>query len=160
MKVVLIPAFLLLVNIAASRAEEPPAQGMVGVLMDASCPTIAVDSRHSESADVVAAAREIKRRKTPARDGMRGRTLAAKTSDSGDRYDNCKARASTTEFAIHTDGQLFLLDEDGNQVVRQQMRNDSFRASLSDDSGAPRWLTVMVEARKNGDRLTITSLRR
>jgi hypothetical protein len=159
MKVLFIPAILLLVVVAVADAEDPKAQGLVGVLMDALCPAIAADSRHAETPEVLAAARETKR-KLPAREGTRGRSLASKTSDAGDRYDRCKATASTTEFAIHTDGQLFVLDEDGNHVVRQQMRNDSFRASLSDDSGAPRWLTVMVEGRKNGDRLTITSLRR
>jgi hypothetical protein len=67
-------------------------------------------------------------------------------------------RTSTRSRSI--DGKLFLLDEGGNEVVRSQVRNESFRASMVDDSGAPRWLTVTVEGRPAGQRLNIISMRR
>jgi hypothetical protein len=159
MKLLFIPAFLLL-PLAASAADAPDTRSMVGVLMDANCATNAGGSLHIETPQVLAAARETKQRKTALREGTRGRSIVSKASAESDPYDSCKATAATTDFAIHTDGQLLLLDEEGNELVRQQMRNDSFRASLADESGAPRWLTVMVEGRKTGDRLTITSLRR
>jgi len=159
MKSLFLLAFFLLLPVVAP-AELPEGRTMVGVLMDATCPAIAENSRHTESPAVLSASRDTKRRKPELREGARARTIAAKAADEGDRYETCKATAATTDFAIHTDGQLLVLDEEGNQVVRHQMRNDSFRASMSDESGAPRWLTVMVEGRKAGDRLTITSLRR
>lgn len=159
MKLLFPPALVLLFPLLAP-AEIPESQSMVGVLMDASCPAIAEGSRHTETPPVLTAARETKRPRTPLKAGTRSRAVTSKSTDDGDRYDTCKATASTTDFAIHTDGQLLVLDEEGNDLVRQQMRNDSFRASMSDESGAPRWLTVMVEGRKTGERLTITSLRR
>ena len=68
---------------------------------------------------------------------------------------------NTAANAVPVDQETgFLLDENGNEVVRQHIRNDSFRASLADEAGTPRWVTVMVEARTAGDKLTITSLRR
>jgi hypothetical protein len=140
-------------------AGDPETLRMVGVLMDANCSAITGTGRHSDSTQV-ASTPETRQRRAPAREGTRSRTATAKRTDEGDRYEGCKASSSTTQFAIHTDGQLFVLDEDGNDVVRQQMRNDSFRSSLSDESGAPRWLTVMVEGHRNGDRLTLSSLRR
>jgi hypothetical protein len=158
MKLLFSFAVLLSLTVPAV-ASDPESLSMVGVLMDASCSAIAEGSRHSDVPQVVTAARETRRR-AAAKEGTRGRTAAAKHSDDSDRYEKCKATPSTTEFAIHTDGQLFVLDQDGNDVVRQQMRNDSFRSSLSDESGAARWLTVMVEGRRNGDRLTLSSLRR
>jgi hypothetical protein len=144
----------------AATAAEPETLSMVGVLMDANCPTIAGGSRHADSPGTASASRENRQRHTAAREGTRARRVTAKPDNEGDRYEACKATASTTVFAIHTDGQLFLLDEEGNDVVRQQMRNDSFRSSMSDESGAPRWLTVMVEGRRSGERLSISSLRR
>jgi len=159
MKFLSVFAVLLSLSIPAAAAD-PATVSAVGVLMDANCPAIADASRHSESTQVASAARETRQRRTPAKEATRGRSIGTKRVDEGDQYDGCKASPFTTQFAIHTDGHLFVLDDDGNDVVRQQMRNDSFRSSLSDESGAPRWLTVMVEGRRNGDRLTISSLRR
>jgi hypothetical protein len=157
--------FLLLFAVSLSlaipaTAGDPETLSIVGVLMDANCPAIAGSSRHSDSSQVAFSRPETRTRREAAKQGTRSRAVSAKRADEGDRYDGCKASASSSRFAIHTDGQLFILDDDGNDVVRQQMRNDSFRSSLSDESGAARWLTVMVEGHRNGDRLTLSSLRR
>jgi hypothetical protein len=127
---------------------------MVGVLMDARCAAILNETVSPRPAPIQAVARSKKSRRAAA-EGTRSRT-----SDNGDKYESCKATAASTEFALHTDGRLHVLDENGNEVVRQQIRNESFRATLADESGTPRWVTVMVEARVAGDKLTITSLRR
>lgn len=119
---------------------------MVGVLMDASCSAIQAEPAPQL---VVRAKKPVKRTSTRSR-----------SADAGDKYENCKATGNTSDFAIHTDGKLFVLDEGGNEVVRQQVRNESFRASMIDDNGSPRWLTVTVEGRPMGERLTIVSLRR
>lgn len=129
---------------------------MVGVLMDARCPAIQTEmaSRQTQATQPVVA-RSTKKTRRAAAEGTRSRS-----ADNGDKFESCKATAETADFAIHTDGKLHLLDENGNELVRQQIRNDSFRATLADESGTPRWVTVMVEGRPVGDKLTITSLRR
>ena len=134
---------------AAFAAESDPSLStMVGVLMDANCSAIRAE----------AAPRLIVHAKKP----LKKTSTRSRTADSGDKYENCKATSTTDSFAIHTDGKLFLLDEGGNEVVRQQVRNEAFRANMVNPDGAPRWLTVTVEGRVNGegDRLTIVSLRR
>ena len=150
-----LPLFLL--STAFTFAAEPDSfttSTLVGVLMDARCAAIQSETGSRPVSIQTVAARPKKARK-PAAEGTRSRS-----ADNGDKYESCKATADTTEFALHTDGRLHLLDENGNEVVRQHVRNDSFRASLATESGTPRWVTVMVEARPAGDRLTITSLRR
>lgn len=130
---------------------------MVGVLMDARCPAIRNEVASSSSRAVVQT-HTIAKSKKSRRTGAEG--TRSRTADDGDKYEACKVTAETTDFALHTDGRLHVLDEQGNEVVRQQIRNESFRASLADESGAARWVTVMVEARTAGDKLTVTSLRR
>jgi hypothetical protein len=132
---------------------------MVGVLMDAHCAAITGESRHSAPARV-AATQVASKKKTAAREGTRARATAGKSTSDEDRYAICKATAVSTAFAIHTDGRLYVLDEAGNDLVRAQMRNESFRSSLSDESGEPRWLTVMVEGKPAGNSLSVLSLRR
>ena len=128
---------------------------MVGVLMDARCPAIQNETAQRPATLQTVAAKSATKPRRAAAEGTRSRT-----ADNGDKYESCKATVETAEFALHTDGRLHVLDENGNEVVRQQIRNDSFRASLADESGTPRWVTVMVEARPAGEKLTITSLRR
>jgi hypothetical protein len=139
---------ILFVAVASSAAESDASMStLVGVLMDAGCPAIRVES----------APQQMTLAKNKAVKGTSTRNRAA---DSGDKYEKCKATPDTTDFAIHTDGKLYLLDEAGNDVVRQQVRNESFRANMLDGSGKPRWLTVTVEGQPTGNRLTIVSLRR
>jgi len=136
-------AFLLtFMSVSLLAADE----SLVGVLMDGACAS-------SRTAEPV---RTLSVRKGKA---ALQATRARKVSEP-DPYETCKATPASTSFALHTDGKLYLLDEAGNDIVLQQMRNESFRASLADDNGVARWLTVMVEGRVSGDRLTISSLRR
>ena len=128
---------------------------MVGVLMDARCPAIQSETASRPQQTPTVSARSVKKQRRAAAEGTRSRS-----ADNGDKYESCKATAETTDFALHTDGRLHVLDETGNEVVRQQIRNDSFRASLADEAGTARWVTVMVEARPAGEKLTISSLRR
>lgn len=148
---------VLLFGAAFTFAAEPDftTSTMVGVLMDARCPAVQTEMASRQTQAPPVAARTTKKPRRAAAEGTRSRS-----ADDGDKFEPCKATAETTDFAIHTDGKLHLLDENGNDVVRQQIRNDSFRATLADESGTPRWVTVMVEGRPVGDRLTITSLRR
>jgi hypothetical protein len=146
MKVRLLSLFCIAAAGFAAELSETSMATMVGVLMDAACPAI-----QSESAPQLV----VKAKKPVRRTSTRSRSI-----DTTDKFENCKATAGTSEFAIHTDGKLFLLDEGGNEVVRSQVRNESFRASMVDDSGAPRWLTVTVEGRPAGQRLNIISMRR
>jgi hypothetical protein len=62
-------------------------------------------------------------------------------------------------FAIHADGQLYVLDQAGNDMVRRQMSNEAFRAGMADASGQPKFMTVTVLGTPSGDRLSITSVR-
>jgi hypothetical protein len=45
-------------------------------------------------------------------------------------------------------------------MVQQQMRNEAFRASMTDETGAPKWLSVTVEGTAKGRELKITSVRK
>jgi hypothetical protein len=77
-----------------------------------------------------------------------------------EKYRDCVARSTTTGFAIHANGQLYVLDPAGNEMVRQQMRNEAFRASMTDSAGSPQWITVTVAGTPGGDTLSVTSVRR
>jgi len=93
--------------------------------------------------------------------GERSRSAdAAMDNTVRERYRDCMARSTTTAFAIHSNGQLYVLDQASNDLVRQQMSGEAFRASMSDRSGDPKWLTVTVNGTASGDRLTVTSVRR
>lgn len=140
---------LLAVVPLAAYATDPEGTVMVGVLMDASCSAIREAGRPVTSPAAAS-------RRPPKRTSTRSRS-----ADSADRYENCKATPNTSEFALHTDGKLFVLDPNGNDVVRQQVRNESFRMNMIDEQGAARWLTVTVEGRlAGGDKLTIISIHR
>ena len=138
----------------AAEADSFTTSTLVGVLMDARCPAIQSETG-SRAVPIQTVAVRPKKARRPATEGTRSRS-----SDNGDKYESCKATAQTTDFALHTDGRLHVLDENGNEVVLQHIRNDSFRSTLADVAGTPRWVTVMVEARPAGDKLTISSLRR
>jgi hypothetical protein len=77
-----------------------------------------------------------------------------------EKYKDCMARSSTTDFAIHAGGRLYVLDPASNEMIRQQMRNEAFRGSMSDSTGSPQWITVTVTGTPQGDTLAITSVRR
>lgn len=91
--------------------------------------------------------------------GERSRTAPVRTTV-GEKYKACIAKPTTTAFAIHSDGKLYVLDADSNKMVQEQMRNEAFQASMSDKSGAPQWLSVTVVGTASDDTLSITSVRK
>ncbi|MBC7924919.1 MAG: hypothetical protein H7039_04610 [Bryobacteraceae bacterium] len=95
------------------------------------------------------------------------RDVAAAESVSGDaetvreKYQACQVTASTTSFALHAEGALYVLDRASNQMVQEQMRNEAFRASMSDKKDASRWMTVTVQGTPTSENvLTIRSVRK
>jgi hypothetical protein len=97
-------------------------------------------------------------------EGERSRTGSAMSGTTlttvREKYSQCVVTPSTTSFAIHTDGQLYVLDQASNDMVRQQMSNEAFRASMSDGGSGPKFMTVTVVGTPSGDRLSITSVRK
>jgi hypothetical protein len=77
-----------------------------------------------------------------------------------EKYKDCVARATTTHFALHANGRLYTLDQASNEMIRQQMQNEAFRASMTDASGSPKWISVTVTGTPSGDTLSISSVRR
>jgi hypothetical protein len=77
-----------------------------------------------------------------------------------EKYRDCIARSTTTDFALHANGQLYLLDAASNAMIRQQMQNEAFRASMTDAGGSPKWISVTVTGTPTGDTLSIGSVRR
>jgi hypothetical protein len=78
----------------------------------------------------------------------------------GEKYKNCMATANTSSFAIYSNGSLYVLDQAGNDMVRQQMGAEAFRASMVDANGSTKWMTVTVQGTPNGESLAITSIRK
>jgi len=92
----------------------------------------------------------------------RSRDGAAGTTESvASKYDACRPGAETTEFAIHATGKLYVLDQTSNEMVRNQMRNEAFRASMSNGRDGSRWMTVTVLGTPGpGDSLKVESVRK
>lgn len=90
--------------------------------------------------------------------GVRART--ADPSTVREAYKDCLVKPETAAFAIHTDGKVYVLDTAGNEMVAEQMRNEAFRASMSDPAGKTKWMTVTVVGTTSGDTLTIRSVRK
>lgn len=80
----------------------------------------------------------------------------------GERYARCKPTARTTSFAIHAEGKLHVLDQEGNDMVRQQMGNEAFRAAMAKARQGSGFMTVTVVGTPGeGDApLKITSIRK
>ena len=77
-----------------------------------------------------------------------------------EKYRDCVARSTTTNFALHANGQLYMLDPASSEMVRRQMQNEAFRASMTDSAGSPQWITVTVNGTASGDTLSVSSVRR
>jgi hypothetical protein len=77
-----------------------------------------------------------------------------------EKYRDCAARATSTAFALHANGKLYRLDPASNEMVRQQMRNEAFLASMTDRAGSPQFITVTVTGTPKGDALSVSSVRR
>jgi len=87
--------------------------------------------------------------------------LSSQTETVGDKYSECRPTADSTAFAIHAGGTVFILDKSSNEMVQNQMRNEAFRASMSDRRDASRWMTVTVMGRRGaGDTLHVQSVRK
>src|SRR4051794_11171643 len=90
--------------------------------------------------------------------GERARTESALSVR--EKYKDCAVKPGTTAFAIHTDRQVYILESASNRMVQEQMRNEAFRASMSDRAGADRFMTVTVMGTPSGNKLQITSVRK
>jgi len=88
-----------------------------------------------------------------------GALTAAETV--AEKYAACRPDEKTTHFAIHASGELYILDNDSNDMVRKQMRNEAFRASMSNGRDGSRWMTVTVLGTTGpGNNLKVESVRK
>ncbi len=97
--------------------------------------------------------------------GERARTIGGTSDESSsrvrDKYRDCMVKPSTTSFAIHADGKLYVLDRASNEMVQEQMRNEAFRASMVNQRDGSQWMTVTVQGTPTSDNtLTIRSVRK
>ena len=74
-----------------------------------------------------------------------------------DAYRECMVKPTTTEFAIHSNGRVYVVDATGNSIIRDHMRGQSAAAGTSGDTG---WTTVTVMGSAKGDTLLVTSIRK
>ena len=83
------------------------------------------------------------------------------TQTVAEKYATCKANDGTTAFALHANGTLYVLDDESNEMVRKQMRNEAFRASMSNGRDGSRWMTVTVMGTPGtGNALHLESVRK
>lgn len=93
--------------------------------------------------------------------GTRERSRSGEYTTVREKYRDCMVKSSTTRFALHTEGELYMLDEASNNMIMEQMRNEAFRASMTDSSGDPKWISVTVTGKPaGGDMLSLSSVRR
>lgn len=93
--------------------------------------------------------------------GDRNRSADSGITTVREKYAQCVPSATTTSFALHANGQLYVLDQASNDIVRQQMSGEAFRGAMSNASGQPQWMTVTVSGTPGtGNNLTITSIRK
>jgi hypothetical protein len=98
--------------------------------------------------------------------GERSRTATADPATSAsfttvrEKYRDCMVKPTTTSFAIHSDGRLIVLDEPGNEVVRQQMTSEQFRSRITDAGGNSKWTSVTLNGSMKGERLNVTSVQK
>jgi hypothetical protein len=78
-----------------------------------------------------------------------------------EKYAQCMPTANTTSFALHANGQLYVLDQTSNDIVRQQMSGEAFRGAMSNANRQSDFMTVTVVGTPGtGNNLTITSVRK
>ena len=95
--------------------------------------------------------------------GERARAASSSADESmvREKYGECLVTPSTTSFAMHAGGQLYVMDRASNAMIQEQMRNEAFRASMSNARGDSRWSTVTVQGTPTSDNtLTIRSVRK
>ena len=89
------------------------------------------------------------------------RTESSESETVAEKYAACKANDATSAFAIHANGKLYILDDESNQMVRKQMRNEAFRASMSNGRDGSRWMTVTLMGTPGaGNSLHLESVRK
>jgi hypothetical protein len=77
-----------------------------------------------------------------------------------EKYRACMVKPTSTSFALHSDGRLVVLDEAGNQLVRQQLALEEFRSAMTDAGGNAKWMSVTVDGSMQGDRMSVTSVKK
>jgi len=89
------------------------------------------------------------------------RTESSESETVAEKYAACKATDETRSFAIHANGKLYILDDESNEMVRKQMRNEAFRASMSNGRDGSRWMTVTLMGTPGaGNSLHLESVRK
>jgi hypothetical protein len=101
---------------------------------------------------------------TAAATGERSRTADPTTSSSfttvREKYRDCMVKPTTTSFAIHSDGRLIMLDDAANRLMGQQLASDQFRSRMTDAAGNAKWMSVTVDGSMQGDRMSVTSVKK
>jgi hypothetical protein len=76
-----------------------------------------------------------------------------------EKYRNCMATPTTSAFAIHSNGQVMVLDDASNAVVREQLAsNPDLKSGMADASGSPKFMSVTVNGSTTGNQLTVVSI--
>jgi hypothetical protein len=133
----------------AAAARDRDQREMTGVLLDASCP--AIDSQETRQPG----------QRSRTSDDPGGSSAGRTVTTVREKYAECKVTPSSTVFALHAEGELYILDQASNAIVRRQMRNEAFQAGMVDESGEPRWMTVTVQGFAAADgSLSIRSVRK
>jgi hypothetical protein len=53
-----------------------------------------------------------------------------------------------------------MLDDASNQLMRQQLASDQFRSAMTDAAGNAKWMSVTVDGSMQGDRMSVTSVKK
>jgi hypothetical protein len=103
---------------------------------------------------------------TPAGAGTAQRSRTTDTAISSsfttvrEKYRDCMVKPTSTSFAIHSDGRLVVFDEASNQLIRQQLASEEFRSAMTDAGGNAKWMSVKVDGSMQGNRMSVTSVKR
>ena len=124
-----------------------------GVLMDATCSAI-TDGR----SDLTQTPRLVPRTATERSSTERSRPASAPNNAVPDKFRDCRLKASTTSYALYTNGKVYMLDRVSNQMMQERMakapRNNS--AANSND-----WTTsTLVGTSTSDDVLTLRSIQK
>jgi hypothetical protein len=75
------------------------------------------------------------------------------------RYQACQVTPTTTSFALFSNGKVIVLDDAGNQYVKQQfVSNDSLKTGITTSTGTPQWMAVTVTGPMVGDQISVTTI--
>ncbi|MEJ7608695.1 MAG: hypothetical protein WKF37_21100 [Bryobacteraceae bacterium] len=155
--VVLLPAAL------GAQEAQPPVSSAVdpaapveqtwsGVLMDASCPAIKPDDFASGTKNTpeTRARAEAPARPTKPTGGSPPRARSpeirwrAPNCGVREKYKDCMVTPATKTFAIHSDGRVIKLNAASNEMVSMQLAGESFKNSVKDADGKPKWSAITI----------------